>query len=84
MKISARVLSQEVSGELVLLDLATEQYFGLNEVGTEIWRGLEQELGVDEILQRVVERFAVDEQAARMDLERLLSELLGAGLLEGG
>ena len=36
--ISSEVLSQEVNGETVLLDLEGECYFGLNEVGTRIWR----------------------------------------------
>ena len=34
--LSPDVISQEVSGETVLLDLQTENYFGLDEVGTRI------------------------------------------------
>jgi hypothetical protein len=36
--ISSEVLSQEVNGETVLLDLEGESYFGLSEVGTHIWQ----------------------------------------------
>ena len=35
-EISSEVLTQEVGGETVILDLKTESYFGLNEVGTRI------------------------------------------------
>ncbi len=35
--IPASVLSQEVNGETVLLDLQGEGYFGLNAVGTRSW-----------------------------------------------
>ena len=35
--LSPEVISQEVSGETVLLDLESENYFGLDEVGTRIW-----------------------------------------------
>ena len=31
--VSPDVLFQEVSGEMVLLDLASESYFGLDEIG---------------------------------------------------
>ena len=37
-EISEDVLFQEVGGETVLLDLASEQYFGLDAVGTRIWQ----------------------------------------------
>jgi hypothetical protein len=34
--ISDKALSQEVNGETVILDLDSESYFGLDEVGTHI------------------------------------------------
>ena len=48
--ISEEVLSQEVNGETVLLDLEGEAYFGLNEVGTRIWQLLQAEPTVVETL----------------------------------
>ena len=36
--LSPDVISQEVSGETVLLDLESENYFGLDAVGTRIWQ----------------------------------------------
>ena len=39
--ISDEVLSQEVNGETELLDLESESYFGLNQVGTGIWQLLQ-------------------------------------------
>jgi len=37
-RIATEVLSQEVNGETVLLDLTGECYFSLNQVGTRIWQ----------------------------------------------
>ena len=38
-KISAapNVMAQDLAGESVLLNLQTEEYFGLDDVGTRIW-----------------------------------------------
>ena len=36
--LSPQVISQEVAGETVLLDLESECYFGLDAVGTRIWQ----------------------------------------------
>jgi len=35
--ISDEVICQELGGESVLLDLGSESYLGLDEVGTRIW-----------------------------------------------
>ena len=44
-QLSPDVLFQEVSGEMVLLDLNSEQYFGLDEIGARIWSLLESGAG---------------------------------------
>ena len=36
--LSRQVISHEVSGETVILDLESECYFGLDAVGTRIWQ----------------------------------------------
>ena len=35
------VFAQEVDGEMVLLDMNSENYFGLDSVGTDIWKAIE-------------------------------------------
>ena len=42
-RIPEDVVSREVGGEAVLLNLATGTYFGLDGVGTEIWNLLARE-----------------------------------------
>jgi len=41
-KLLPDVLSQEVDGETVLLNLNSENYFGLDEIGTRIWQLLQE------------------------------------------
>ncbi len=45
MRVSAAtdVLVQELAGEAVLLNLKTEQYFGLDAVGARMWQSLVSE-----------------------------------------
>jgi len=81
MKLSPRVLYQEIAGESVLLDLASEQYFGLNAVGTRVWRCLESGLDLESIIRAVESEFAVDSATARADIQALLRQLLEAGLI---
>ena len=78
---SSRVLSQEVHGELVLLDLDGEQYFGLNEVGRVIWDELTSGQRLGAILDALVKRFDVHPDRAEQDLEDLLGQLLAHDLI---
>ena len=75
------VVSREVEGELVLLDLESATYFGLNQVGSRIW-ALVGELGS---LRKVCETMEREYAAPREQLERdvlsLVRELRDKGLL---
>jgi hypothetical protein len=79
--ISDEVLSQEVNGETVLLDLEGESYFGLNEVGTRIWQLLQSEQTVGATLDTLTEEYDVSREQLENDVSELLGKLTEAGLV---
>lgn len=79
--ISPDALFQEVSGETVILDLKSEQYFGLDEIGTRIWQLLQTNGDIEQIYQIMTEEFDVDPQHLEADLLSFLDELKKAGLI---
>jgi len=79
--ISEEVLSQEVNGETVLLDLEGESYFGLNEVGTRIWQLLKTEQCVADTLDTLSEEYDVSREQLENDVGDLLGKLAAAGLI---
>ena len=81
-KISQDVLSQEVSGETVLLDLKNESYFGLDEVGTRIWQLIQEKSEVDSVVEEMLKEYDVEEKLLRQDIEKLIKMLIDEGLLE--
>lgn len=80
--ISNEVLSQEVNGETVLLDLQGESYFGLNEVGTRIWQLLKAGHPVGEMLSSLSDEYDASREQLENDLQVLLGKLMDAGLLK--
>jgi hypothetical protein len=54
----------------------------LNEVGEEIWKGLQAQKTAEEILISIVESFDVSRKEAEEDLDGFLSGLRQNGLLE--
>jgi hypothetical protein len=80
-EISQDVLFQEVSGETVLLDLASEQYFGLDGVGTRIWALLNEGAGADAVVDTLLAEYAVERETLAADVDELLARLAEAGLI---
>ena len=78
---SPDVLFQEVGGEAVLLDLKSESYFGLNEVGTRMWQLMKEETDLQGIFSRLVKEYEVDEGILFKDLRDLVDEMAAAGLI---
>lgn len=79
--ISDEVLSQEVNGETVLLDLDGESYFGLNEVGTRIWQLITAEQTVAEVLSILSDEYDASAEQLDNDVSELLAKLADAGLV---
>ena len=79
--ISSEVMSQEVSGETVLLDLKSESYFGLDEVGTRIWQLMQEKGDLQAVFETLLEEYDVEADQLNTDLSELLGELEEAGLV---
>ena len=67
--------------ELVLLDFGCGEYYGLDEVGTEIWRALEAGQALGEVADVIVGRYEVPREEALSDILALVSQLHEQGLL---
>lgn len=75
------VLAREVDGEMVLLNLNTEQYYGLDAVGTEVVNRLTR-LPMAQAIDELCRLYEVEPAILRADVARLIDELLESGLLE--
>ena len=80
--ISSEVLFQEVNGETVLLDLVSENYFGLDEIGTRIWGLLKSGSSIGETMDTLMDEYEVEREAMENDVGVLLEKLVEAGLIE--
>jgi len=79
---SDEVLIQDVGGEAVLLDLASEQYFGLDPVGTRIWTLLGEDDRLQAVSDRLCAEYDADPARITSDLLALVEKLAAAGLVK--
>lgn len=76
-----RVLAQQVGEEAVLLDLASECYFGLDPVGARAWQLLQQQSSLATVYEQMRVEFAVAPERLRADLVSFVQKLLDTGLI---
>jgi hypothetical protein len=76
------VVAREVDGEMVLLNLTSEQYFSLDKVGADIVTRLTRG-PMDEAVAALCRDYEVDADVLKGDVDHLVGELVEAGLLEG-
>ena len=82
-KASDDVVFRDLSGEAVLLNLATGIYFGLNETGTRMWNLLLETGDKEKTVAKLKEEYEAEEPRLREDLDSLVRQLTEKGLLKG-
>jgi len=65
-----------------MLDLNSENYFGLDAVGTRIWQLLQEHSDLQKIYDTMLEEYDVSEKQLGTDMEKLITKLNEAGLIE--
>lgn len=80
-RISSSVYARPFGSEIVLLDFGRGEYFGLDEIGAEIWRGLEKGDALGAIADALVQRYDVSHEDVLRDIVDLVEQLRNESLL---
>lgn len=76
------VLMQDLSGESVLLNLQTEQYFGLDDVGTRMWQVLTEQSSIQAAIEVLLDDYDVESNQLEQDVKQLIGKLFEENLIE--
>ena len=78
----ADVLITNTGGESVLLNVKTERYFGLDDVGTSMWQALTTRPTLQAAYDDLLTAYDVAPDVLKRDLAKLVEKLVEQGLLE--
>ncbi len=76
------VFAQEVDQEMVILDTASEEYFGLDATGAVTWQYLNENGSLQQVFDTMFEKYEVDAKQLEADICRFTQELFDAGLVQ--
>ena len=81
LRVNEDVIFRELDGEVVLLDLASGRYYGLNEVGARVWAVIAAGGSVEDAVATVAAEFDAPEPEIAADVAALVAELTARGLV---
>ena len=73
--VSPSVYARTFGEEVVLLEFGKGEYFGLDVVGTDIWRRLEGGAALGAVADHIATRYDVGREEALRDIVDLVSQL---------
>lgn len=84
MRVKDSIVCAALDNESVLLNIETGIYFGLNTMGTQIWRLLEEGNSEDQLYLKLLEDYDIEPAQLQADLRVFFDLLLEKGLAEIG
>jgi hypothetical protein len=80
-RVPDEVLISNLQEESVVLNLNSERYFGLDDVGTRMLNVLNNSDSIEAAYESLAEEYQVDRQVLRQDLTSLIESLVQQGLV---
>ena len=77
----ADLISADMDGDVVMLDVEKGKYFGLNAVGAHIWEAIETPQNVSDLCTQVETAFEVSRDVCETDTLAILKDMHGRGML---
>jgi len=77
-------LTAGVGDETVMMNASTGRYFGLDDIGSDIWRRLETPLSFGALIDALTAHYQADRAVIADDVRKLLAEMAADDLVKLG
>lgn len=86
MRINKEFVLREIAGEYIIIPTGSTalKFNGLitvNEIGVALWKMLQEDVTVEQLVSGVLEEYEVEKEEARADIEEFLEVLVKGGIL---
>ncbi len=75
------VIQSKIGDEVVMLDMDSGFYFGLNSVASVIWNHLKDGMDFNQLVEKLMEQFEVDRELCVHDTKELLNQMVEKGII---
>lgn len=75
------IITADMQGSTVTMDIQTGKYYNLGETGGVIWNLLKTQKTYDELIAGITKEFEVTREQCENDIEKFLTKLIEDGLI---
>ena len=79
---SPNQIACDMGGEVVILDVKSGTYYGLDALGSMVWSLIEQPMSLAAIRDAIIADYDVDAETCERDIVKFLREMETVGLIE--
>ncbi len=76
-----KFISSGFGDEMMLMNLETGDYIGLNPVSADIWRQAEKQTTAQQIIDYLLQQYDVEETVCKTEVIAVMQQMLEKGLL---
>jgi hypothetical protein len=76
-----KFISSGFGDEMMLMNLETGDYVGLNTVSADIWRQAEKQTTAQQIIDYLLQQYDVEETVCKIEVITVMQQMLEKGLL---
>jgi hypothetical protein len=77
-----KMVQSKIGEEVVMMDMESGFYFGMNSVGSIIWQYLAEEISFDELVGKLMNEFNIDQKTCETDTLGFLNDLLEKNIIK--
>lgn len=81
-RLDQHLISTQLDGELVMMNLQNGDYLGLETSALDIWDLLSDVISFGELIQKMLELYDISEEECRRQVSLFLEQLHDNGMLE--
>lgn len=78
----AEIMTADMNGDTVMMDIETGKYYNLGSVGGRIWELLESPMSVDQLADSLIAEYSVTKEQCISDTLPFLKNLFEHGLVK--
>jgi hypothetical protein len=78
---SPSVVAAEVDGEIVMMSIERACYFGLDDIGSDIWKRIEPPCSFATLVEGLVADYEADRATIMFDVQNLLGHMVEHGIV---
>ena len=67
-KNSDNIVTNEIDGELVMVNIDMGKYYGFDNIGTKVWELIEEETKIADIIKKLLEEYNAPEEIIEKEI----------------